>query len=381
MTAVSKQCQIVQDLLPLYVDGACSEASAEMVKEHLETCPLCRSVYEKMLSHASESILREEKEGVIVRHEKKEGLRIVKYIFTAISMLYVPAIFLMPLFVEEGEGSVIAMPYSFVLLILFLYTVPFYFAFIEFGRLICAASEKRRSSVGETISNIIGTILSVGIIIIGIIATALDLDGMILTELSLAGALALNWLITAVVYKKKPNWKDTLKDRTFWICVAILLTVITVFISIPTVFLFTRNVREDTAEFIYSVGYRDSGTEYEGLYFDIGAEEQHAWNVIGNDPTFTVKWVNETGYPIQYGMNCYIYKQTNGGWGLCSTGYIDFSDEIHTLNFGETKTQVYSIDGYAVNESGRYKFVTFVDGKAVWVEFEVIMECITAQIP
>ena len=36
MRNMSKQCEIVQDLLPLYVDGACSEASAEMIKEHLE---------------------------------------------------------------------------------------------------------------------------------------------------------------------------------------------------------------------------------------------------------------------------------------------------------------------------------------------------------
>ena len=35
---MNKQCEIVQDLLPLYVDGACSESSAEMVREHLESC-------------------------------------------------------------------------------------------------------------------------------------------------------------------------------------------------------------------------------------------------------------------------------------------------------------------------------------------------------
>mgnify|MGYP003445276493 CR=1 FL=1 len=73
-------------------------------------------------------------------------------------------------------------------------------------------------------------------------------------------------------------------------------------------------------------------------------------------------------------MKCNIYKQTENGWGLCSTDYIYFSDEIHTLNFGETKTQKYSIDGYVIEESGLYKFVTFVDGKAVWVEFELNLE-------
>ena len=69
---MSKQCEIVQDLLPLYVDGACSEASAEMIKEHLETCADCRAIYEQMLSHTNEDILKQEKNGIIERHEKVE---------------------------------------------------------------------------------------------------------------------------------------------------------------------------------------------------------------------------------------------------------------------------------------------------------------------
>ena len=69
---MSKQCEIVQDLLPLYVDGACSEASAEMINEHLQTCADCRAIYEQMLSHTNEDILKQEKNGIIERHEKVE---------------------------------------------------------------------------------------------------------------------------------------------------------------------------------------------------------------------------------------------------------------------------------------------------------------------
>ena len=47
---MSKQCDIVRDILPLYVDGACSEASAEMVKEHLNACADCNAIYQKLLS-------------------------------------------------------------------------------------------------------------------------------------------------------------------------------------------------------------------------------------------------------------------------------------------------------------------------------------------
>ena len=41
-------CNIIQDLLPLYRDGVCSSESVRAVEEHLETCAACRTVYEEM---------------------------------------------------------------------------------------------------------------------------------------------------------------------------------------------------------------------------------------------------------------------------------------------------------------------------------------------
>ena len=72
---MSKQFDIVRDILPLYVDGACSEASAEMVKEHLNACADCNAIYQKLLSHTNEDVLHEESESVIMRHEAKEKQR------------------------------------------------------------------------------------------------------------------------------------------------------------------------------------------------------------------------------------------------------------------------------------------------------------------
>lgn len=373
MRKMSKECDIVRDLLPLYVDGACSEASAEMIKEHLENCPHCNELYRQMSSHTNEDILQEETESVIIRHEKKEGLRVIKYIFIAIAILYAPALLLVSLF-ADGDGTFISIPYSFILLVLFVYTVPFYFAFIEAGRLICSALDKRKTAAGEKVFNAIGAVLAAGLIIIGIVATAFDLDALINTALCLAGLLAFNWLISAIVYKKKPNLKSTLTDKNFWICAAVLLVVVALLVSISAVFTATRNVREVPIEVGYSIGYRDSGTDYEGLYFDIGIEEQHSWDVIGKNPTFTVKWVNETGNAVVYDMDCYIYKQIGDSWGICAMDNVNFSDETYTLAPGEIKTQKYSIDGYVIDESGLYKFVTIVEGKAVWVEFEVTIE-------
>lgn len=41
-------CNVIRDLLPLYVDDAASEESAHLVQEHLNTCPYCREELRKM---------------------------------------------------------------------------------------------------------------------------------------------------------------------------------------------------------------------------------------------------------------------------------------------------------------------------------------------
>lgn len=36
-------CDVVMDLLPLYIDGLASQESGDLVKAHLRTCPDCRA--------------------------------------------------------------------------------------------------------------------------------------------------------------------------------------------------------------------------------------------------------------------------------------------------------------------------------------------------
>ena len=45
-------CGIVDDLLPLYVDGACSEESKAVIEVHLASCEACRKKLERMQSGA-----------------------------------------------------------------------------------------------------------------------------------------------------------------------------------------------------------------------------------------------------------------------------------------------------------------------------------------
>ena len=42
-------CNIIEDLLPLYVDDMVSEDSRKLVEEHLKECPSCRKMQEEMI--------------------------------------------------------------------------------------------------------------------------------------------------------------------------------------------------------------------------------------------------------------------------------------------------------------------------------------------
>lgn len=41
-------CNIVKDLIPLYIDGCCSQESEQSVREHIENCSTCKKHFEDM---------------------------------------------------------------------------------------------------------------------------------------------------------------------------------------------------------------------------------------------------------------------------------------------------------------------------------------------
>ncbi len=362
---MSNKCDIVQDLLPLYIDGACSKASEEMIKEHLEDCRHCKEIYEKMSFCGSEDALKQEKDGVIVRHERKETFNTLKCLFLAAALIYFPAILILALFADD-TGSIIAIPYGMKLLSIFLYTFPCYVALIELGLAVLRALDKRKRSVGEKILGAVSTLLAIAIII-----ASLNIEDSLDIPLLLTVLLSLTLLISAIVYKKELHLFSIMKQKTFWICTAILTVVVAVVVSVPVIFLSATGIKENTLEFHYSAGVRESGSEYDGLYFDIGIEEQHDWDFFGKKPYITAKLVNETGRDIEYSPEFYIYKKTDDGWGLSRVYPVDFPDVIYTLPFGESVVKQYPLDGYDINEAGLYKFVTFIDDKAVWFDFEI----------
>lgn len=59
-------CHVIQDLLPLYLDGVCSEESKEIIEQHLSTCSTCQKYY---------AALREAEESAITPPAPEEELQ------------------------------------------------------------------------------------------------------------------------------------------------------------------------------------------------------------------------------------------------------------------------------------------------------------------
>ena len=67
---MNRQCEIVQDLLPLYVDDICSPASREMIAEHLSTCAECAGMLKSLKNTEIETELITEKNDVLKKQSK-----------------------------------------------------------------------------------------------------------------------------------------------------------------------------------------------------------------------------------------------------------------------------------------------------------------------
>lgn len=63
-------CNVIRDLLPLYVDQICSEESRELVDEHLTGCRDCSAILQQMRSTDIEADLKSETEKVILHQAK-----------------------------------------------------------------------------------------------------------------------------------------------------------------------------------------------------------------------------------------------------------------------------------------------------------------------
>lgn len=71
------KCEIIRDLMPLYLDDCCSEGSGRLVKEHIEECDSCRNLLEEM---SKELVVgtREKQKNLMEEELLKTGKEVIK---------------------------------------------------------------------------------------------------------------------------------------------------------------------------------------------------------------------------------------------------------------------------------------------------------------
>ena len=75
-------CDVIKDILPLYHDDVCSDATKEIVEEHLNECDSCKEYYEKMCSSDVVELVsfdekQEKKMAEAWKKVAKKGLKLV----------------------------------------------------------------------------------------------------------------------------------------------------------------------------------------------------------------------------------------------------------------------------------------------------------------
>jgi len=80
-------CDVIRDLLPVYVDGLESDATRQVVDEHLKDCQGCREALNAMRSPEPERAEAEQKELDFLQTARKRGLRSRLIVALAILLL------------------------------------------------------------------------------------------------------------------------------------------------------------------------------------------------------------------------------------------------------------------------------------------------------
>ena len=87
------ECDVIEDLLPLYRDGACSEASTRAVEEHIKECSKCAKILEELKDTEIDELIVREKDNIIGSQSKYFRRK------SAIAGIVVAAIFALPILI------------------------------------------------------------------------------------------------------------------------------------------------------------------------------------------------------------------------------------------------------------------------------------------
>ena len=184
---------------------------------------------------------------------RERGMKLLKHLYYAAVVIYLPVLVTASLLMHFmfGSGGIMDSPYLFELFVLFLYSFPFYLAFIEICTEVVRLFDKKDRTRNEKILNAASALVA-----IVIIATLINIHSFIYVSVGLAFLLAILWGIGAAVFKRKIVNADFFKEKSFWIsAVALFVAAVTVFI-IFTYSSDRKNTPDDLAALQYYTDIR-----------------------------------------------------------------------------------------------------------------------------
>ena len=123
--------------------------------------------------------------------------------------------------VSETDSGFITIPAALIFLLLLIYTAPFFVALIELFLAACRLLDKKPRYRGEKMVNGIGTALALGCFL-----AFIDLEKLLFLSVVLAAAVVIVWIVSAIVFRKRPSADTPLKKPIFWIGTVVALAII-----------------------------------------------------------------------------------------------------------------------------------------------------------
>ena len=105
----NKECKIVQDLLPNYIEKLTNEETNQFIEEHLKECDECKKVLENMQKDIQLNAGKQDKREVKYMKKYSNKMRVLKYILLALIVIYIAVVlrrtFIMFTLSEKAEEN------------------------------------------------------------------------------------------------------------------------------------------------------------------------------------------------------------------------------------------------------------------------------------
>ena len=145
-------------------------------------------------------------------------------------------------FLRKDVGF-ISSPYILEVIFLFLYTMPFYIAFLALGVSIMHKLKQAQYVKGEVILNVISCVMACFIFL-----TAFNIANLLYIALGLSTILIILRIVIMVIYKRKMNIFVFVKQKAFWLCTSVILLTVIFVMAILYNFSSSKNRYDDSNE-------------------------------------------------------------------------------------------------------------------------------------